>query len=796
MFNDVVDYDQEQDIVDYDSPRAVSQDQMIPNSRLIETPREYQTPQVSQSTTQVVRPQTADTYNREFVVPPEIKANKVLTEAYERGYPNFETYRPLVDPMSGIAPGSVQTFLENATPEEKANFIKAINFDRDFGVLEGKAGQKLEEEPGLSTGQEFEYMLAPLGKIFAPGIKEAWQLRGLPPSVKRAARLGDRSELGRAFYRLVGASGDKVDPKVLQRMSQVLENKPELQSLLQAGKFSKDEKEAIAQLDALHEFLQTSRLSQELGVGDLPLKEPSRGETLTARDISSNTFEQRRAYDKMRQIGENAVPIVKNITSADVPLERTTKVVANTLKNRYKELMDPAQVLYKKARTGAGTEPNIDVSDFVEGLRQQLMDMGVQPEEVSAIIKTLEPRGRSLTQTQEDALKVLNKTNAKIKSLEAKGDLSQQEIDTLTNLYDTRDQLASLTEVKENMISELDLLNAVPKLGALLNTSNRAFANTDKANTALAQARQYLFKEGETLLEKYGGADRLKLLQQANKKAAPAYNMRDATREGSNIIGSKLGELNDIDNMAELSSLLDDPIKMQKLISSVGRPELRKGLGQALTNQKVRQLVGPVNELDPLRLNAVDFNKLSTKLNTVFNDAETREFLKRNMSAERFADLQALQKISNAMGPLLKDFKSNPAASNMLEYIKGGEGLKSKLGNTIETIYDFVGYLKNKVINDIPVTNLVTKPISKIPGLRWTNSRVDVATGRIERLQNILEGKLNAIKEGKLKPEEIADSLSQQEEDALNEMADMFGNWSKVLGKSAEAQINKAIKGE
>jgi hypothetical protein len=85
----------------------------------------------------------------------------------------------------------------------------------------------------------------------------------------------------------------------------------------------------------------------------------------------------------------------------------------------------------------------------------------------------------------------------------------------------------------------------------------------------------------------------------------------------------------------------------------------------------------------------------------------------------------------------MDDIKSSPTAS---EYIREGEGAIGKLGRAGEVLWDYAGYLKNKLTG--PGMSALGDKAARVPGARWIDSRVKVTDDQVNRVIEVVKKSL------------------------------------------------------
>ena len=665
----------------------------------------YSTPTLNLDETDEQEYSPSTTYDRDFVKSPSVVRGEQISKAYQEGLPNYETYEPLInEQFSGIAPGTVQTFLDNATPEDRAKFIQAINFDQDFGESTRRYGPP--EEEGLRTGQEFDMLMAPLGKMFTikygPMIKETWDLAGLPTEVARALKKGDKETLKR--------------------------------------------------------MLMEARQAKGLGVGDLIYETPDKSK-IDLTDLSTNRMEQRAAFDKFKGVPESAFVPTRALLADNVVPGSTQEYMLNAVKNRYRSLKRPADAAYKIAKTGAGTERVYDTSVLNRNLRDYMLSEGAQEAEVNTVLKLLQPSGRALTREQKDALK-------KIAKLEKEYETKKKALDMgagaragslqrrLTGIENELAGLRKITDIPEQYLSEQELLNIVPQLNEKLRSSNMAFANTPNADRILRGVKNKYMQGAEDLLQLHG-SERIQKLRDADALARKTYAYLEKLPE-IEMLAKDRGLPGEI-----ATNLLNSPQRLRTLIEETGDPELGKRLAEEMLSRSARPVTQRIPGVNP----RLDLTKTSNQIESLFNDKEKLNFLKENLPEDRFKQLEAFRNISSRLSPVLDQLEDVPS---FWEYMKQSEGTMDSLGRALGSVIDLAGYVKNRAIGGIP-------------GFKWTDSRIRATNNVVDKVIEIANRKLNKDKSMSFK--EIADSLSEQEIEALDEAAKTINNWNSVLGK-------------
>ena len=705
------------------SEQNLTEDQMIPNSQLMEVPSGYQTPQPEvRPTAQIVEPRSGYAESNEFIKPPEMEMTEELMQKYEEGRPNFEMYRPLIDEMSiarKVDPDVLQKFLDEASTEERANLIKAINYNQDFDVLGREIEQKFPEEEGLGTYQEFDALFTPLAgrmsKEVLEGAAEAFRMRGLSPALKRALQSGDE--------------------------------------------------------DTLRRVIQEMQLSKELGIGDEILKTPKSGRsTLDPGDLTTNKVEQRRFTDEANQIAEKATPLVKGRLRQGTDMETTANLVGRQLQDELKKRKSEVGSMYEAVKAKADPDKLYDTTVLNDKLRKYMQDEGMESNAISSVLKLLEPSGKALTTPQKMVKKELDKTRRALQS--AEGRLLRQ--DTPANRRRTQalkkkvDKLEGQTEEFNKYISERDMVNLVQQINKKMRTGNINLPDDPATNRILQGVKSMFIKDAENLLKLNKREGLLKDLQKAGK----AYHEQVVPFEEVPEI-SMLSQGSGLSDEV-MSNLIKNPYRMKAATKLVSGTEA----GENLAEQMVRQATRDVEQHLPGAKETIDFTKTSNQLENLWKDPEMLKFMKESLPKDQFASLQALQGVLKKAGPMFDDLRKLP---DWQQYINQGEGPIGKLGRAVETLYDYAGYLKNSTIG-------------KVPGLKWTSSRAKISNDKIDRVVEIAERKLKELQEGKIDYKDIAKSLTEQEEQALDDFNEYFGGMVKTLGKSAKSQIEQATK--
>ena len=523
----------------------------------------------------------------------------------------------------------------------------------------------------------------------------------------------------------------------------------------------------------LKRLLQEGKVAEDLGVGDLIYK--GKGGRIKPSDLTSNLIEQKRYADELAQTGERALPYAKEELGLTPDMEQLVQKVSAPLKAKADVLKKNMTDAYNQVKKGLGTEARFDSSLAKERVRDWLRAEGASQSEIASIIRTLEPQGKALTKEQKDLLKEVKKLERRINSYDKKlasgagqkaGYISRAKQAAQRKL----DLLKAKAEQPHPYMSEQDIFNISKQLNKGARTGNVfTTGNNDNKVRLIKGAREKFLQEIEPQL-KIGGSSVLDRMKEADKVAKQYYSFKQDVPD--------IGMLIDNPSISLTSQIAENPARMADVIRRVDDPKAAQELTESMLSMALR---GAANE--PVgALGTLDYSKLASSLNRVLNDPKSKYVLEKNLDPNKFARLKALGSVSESIGGLSEKINQVPG---LREYISQGEGITGKFGRSIEALYDMAGYLKNETLG-------------KVPGLKWTSSRVKVTNDQIEKATKLINDILERGRKLNLPATEIAKLMTAQEEQALDDLTEWMNKQIDAGSGSngAISQVKQHLKGE
>jgi len=542
----------------------------------------------------------------------------------------------------------------------------------------------------------------------------------------------------------------------------------------------------------LNRLLNEGNLAEKLGIGDLLYT----GKRPDASSLTSNLIEQRKFNSAMDNIGVKSLDTYKKDIGTGSDVSELGGTIVKPLKEKADALKKEMSVAYKGMEEGLSDERLYNVDNLKREIRDMLIKEGAQPSEVSNIIQTMEPSVRRLTTEMREQQRLLNRLKGRALKLESElaGGAGQKAGTKSRQLRALKNKITKLEQEVDKpspYISERDIVNIIKGFNRMATSpSSTSFANTANAERLIRKSKGVFEKEIGNLL-KLNQSPILDKFQEANKKAAQYYNFRQEVPEIDKLLSSKEGL-----NTENIGGLLQRPGALQDIINKVGDKEYGKQVAEAY----VKKALGDPTERMAGSLEKLNYSKVADRLNNLLDNTNSRSLIQKNLPIEKVEALKAYQTVANQIAPLEKSLEEVPT---LKEYILKGDGVSGVLGRAIKATYDTAGYLKNQLVEGIPV-------------LEGMSSRVKVTSDKIDKVRRIADRVLKEGRKLKLPPEEIGRLLTLQEEQYLQDASDSLSNIMKGAGsklndsyldsrfgppkmmpteKSASGQVDSALNG-
>jgi hypothetical protein len=190
-------------------------------------------------------------------------------------------------------------------------------------------------------------------------------------------------------------------------------------------------------------------------------------------------------------------------------------------------------------------------------------------------------------------------------------------------------------------------------------------------------------------------------------------------------------------------------------------------INEKVINRYLDEIIRPARSSDVGDLTQIDFEKAGAELKKMFNKPATRRLLREQLGDEKFIDFEALSNVYSKLGNVMQNIRQTPGAMDIIRQQPSALG---KAGKALEMLYDYAGYLKNSTIG-------------KVPGLKWTSSRIKVSNKLVDQVSELVNKKIA----------NPSYDFTSAEQRILKRFGDMVEGLSKISG-GAMSQIAEHTK--